>query len=100
MDEKMEILLNLPRKSKLAPSPKERIWICNLMIGKYYKAERKRAGLSQAQVAKMIGKPLSFVKEYEAGKIGMEISTYLLIAKKLQTGALDGITEVMIWNVI
>jgi len=96
----MKKLLNLPRKSKLAPSPKERIGICNLMIGQYYKAERKRAGLSQAQVAKKIGKPVSFVKEYEAGKIGMEISTYLLIAKKIGTDALGGIDGVIMWDVI
>ena len=100
MDEKLKKLLNLPRKSKLAPSPKERIEICNLMIGQYFKTERKRAGLSQALLAKKIGMPLSFVKKYEAGKIGMEISMYLLIAKKIPACALSGIEEVIGWCVI
>jgi ribosome-binding protein aMBF1 (putative translation factor) len=100
MDEKLKTLLRLPRKSKQAPSPKERIAICNLMIGQYFKAERKRAGLSQALLAKKIGMPLSFVKKYEAGKIGMEISMYLLIAKKIQTCSLSGIDGVIMWDVI
>lgn len=99
MDEKLKKRLNMPRKLN-SISPKERIAICNLLIGQYFKTERKRAGLSQAQVAKKIGKPVSFVKEYEAGKIGMEISMYMLIAKKIQADALCGITEVQMWDVI
>ena len=98
MDEKLKTLLRLPRKS--GPSPKERIAICNLMIGQYFKTERKRAGLSQALLAKKIGKPVSFVKEYETGKIGMEVSMYMLIAKKIGTDALGGIDEVVMWCVI
>ena len=70
------------------------------MIGQYFKTERKRAGLSQALLAKKIGKPVSFVKEYETGKIGMEVSMYMLIAKKIGTDALGGIDEVVMWCVI
>jgi ribosome-binding protein aMBF1 (putative translation factor) len=97
MDKKLKTMLRMPRKSI---SPKERIGICNLMIGQYFKEGRKSSGLSQAQVAKKIGMPLSFVKEYEAGKIGMEISMYLLIAKKIKTCSLSGIDEVINWCVI
>jgi len=59
MDEKLKTLLRLPRKSKSGPSPKERIAICNLMVGQYFKKERKRLGLSQALLAKKIGMPLT-----------------------------------------
>jgi transcriptional regulator with XRE-family HTH domain len=39
----------------------------NLKLGKWLKAKRKAAGLTPSQLAKVIGRPPSFIEKYEAG---------------------------------
>lgn len=70
---------------------KTRMTDCNTMIGQWLKRERTRAGLSQTLLAKKIGKPRSFVVDYEAGKGGLEINLFMLVTKIMHADALSGI---------
>ena len=48
------------------------------------KATRKEAGLTQAAVAKKLGKPQSFVAKYENGERRIDVVEFVAIARVLQ----------------
>ena len=77
-----------------------RIADCNVMVGQWLKRKRKSAKLSQTLLAKKIGKHRSFVADYEAGRIGLEIGVFLLICKKTKSDPLVGLEEPVRWCVI
>ncbi len=47
----------------------------NLKLGKWLKAKRKVAGLTPSQLAKVIGRPASFIKRQGTGKNGAKLRT-------------------------
>ena len=46
-------------------------------------AARKKAGLTQAEVAKALDRPQSFVSKYESGERLLDVAEYLAIARIL-----------------
>ncbi len=46
-------------------------------------AQRKSQGLTQADVAQLIGRPQSFVAKYEGGERRIDVVEFLAIAKAL-----------------
>lgn len=44
---------------------------------------RTRAGLTQTQLAKALGRPQSFVSNYERGERRVEVADFILIAQAL-----------------
>ena len=47
-------------------------------------AERKRAGLSQFQLAKKLSKPQSFVSKYERGERRLDVLEFFHVAEALE----------------
>jgi len=50
-------------------------------------AEREKAGVTQTQLAKALGRPQSFVSKYETGERRIDVEEFLQIAEALQTDA-------------
>jgi transcriptional regulator with XRE-family HTH domain len=51
---------------------------CELIV-----AARKKAGLTQQELAKRLGKPQSFVAKYEGGERRLDVVEFLAIARTL-----------------
>lgn len=79
---------------------KDRPADCNMMLGRWLKMERKAAGLSQALLARKIGKDRTYVAGYERGRIGLEVATYMAICRRLGCDALSGIEGLLAWSVV
>lgn len=47
-------------------------------------AARKKAGLTQAQVAEALGRPQSFVAKYEGGERRLDVIEFILVARALR----------------
>ena len=47
-------------------------------------AARRKAGLTQAQVAEKLGRPQSFVAKYEGGERRLDVIEFLAVARALQ----------------
>jgi transcriptional regulator with XRE-family HTH domain len=54
---------------------------------------RKRAGLSQAQVAHKIGKPASFVGKYELGERRLDVIELLIVLKSVNADGTSFISD-------
>lgn len=57
------------------------------VVGSALAAARKRAGLSQAQLAKSLRKPQSFVSSYERGQRRLDLLEFLRVADAIGTDA-------------
>ena len=47
-------------------------------------AARKKAGLTQAEVAKRLGRPQSFVAKYEGGERRLDVIEFIHVAKAVR----------------
>jgi transcriptional regulator with XRE-family HTH domain len=47
-------------------------------------AARKKAGLTQAEVAERLGRPQSFVAKYEGGERRLDVIEFIAVARALQ----------------
>jgi transcriptional regulator with XRE-family HTH domain len=56
----------------------EQLAFCELMI-----AARKRAGLTQQQLAKRLKRPQSFVAKYEGGERRLDVVEFVTIARAI-----------------
>jgi DNA-binding transcriptional regulator YiaG len=65
------------------------------IVGASLAAARRRANLSQQELARLLGKPQSFVSEYERGRRRVDIIEFLLIARTLGANPLDVFAEIM-----
>jgi transcriptional regulator with XRE-family HTH domain len=68
-----------PRDARKSIHSAEQTAFCELMV-----ATRKRAGLTQQQVAKTLGRPQSFVAKYETGERRIDVIELLEIAHALK----------------
>lgn len=50
-------------------------------------AARRKAGLTQAEVAERLGRPQSFVAKYEGGERRLDVIEFLQVAKALEANA-------------
>jgi transcriptional regulator with XRE-family HTH domain len=57
-------------------------------------AARRQSNLNQQQLAAMLGKPQSFVSEYERGQRRVDVVELLVIARALGADPLDLFTEI------
>ena len=58
---------------------------------------RSKAGLTQAQVAKRLGKPQSFVAKYENGERRLDVLEFIRVLKAvglLQVRGVDGVADI------
>jgi transcriptional regulator with XRE-family HTH domain len=62
------------KPSKSLRSPEHRT-LCALLV-----ACRRKAGLSQAEVAQRLGKPQSYVAKYEGGERRLDVVEFLAVA--------------------
>jgi transcriptional regulator with XRE-family HTH domain len=46
-------------------------------------AARKKAGMTQAEVAERLGRPQSFVAKYEGGERRLDVIEFMLVARTL-----------------
>ncbi|WP_245435731.1 helix-turn-helix domain-containing protein [Microvirga calopogonii] len=56
--------------------------LCDLLI-----EARKKAGLTQVEVAERLGKPQSFVAKYEGGERRLDVVEFIAVAKALELDA-------------
>jgi transcriptional regulator with XRE-family HTH domain len=59
-------------------------------------AVRSHAGLSQAQLARRIGKPASFVGKYELGERRLDVVELLVVLKALEADSASFILEMQL----
>ena len=50
-------------------------------------AARKKAGMTQAEVAEMLGRPQSFVAKYEGGERRLDVIEFIDVARALDADA-------------
>jgi transcriptional regulator with XRE-family HTH domain len=56
---------------------------------------RERAGLTQTEVAKALGKPQSFVSKYESGERKLELIEFVLVCQALGLNPTTVLAKVM-----
>lgn len=59
----------------------------------YMTTARKEAGITQAKLAKLLGKPQSFVAKYENGERRLDVVEFLIIASVLSIDPCEIIRE-------
>jgi transcriptional regulator with XRE-family HTH domain len=64
------------------------------IVGAVLAAARRRAGLMQKELAKRLGKPQSFISEYERGQRRVDVVELLGIARALDADAIGIFTEI------
>lgn len=64
------------------------------IVGECLAAARRQAGITQAELAKMLNKPQSFVSAYEAGQRRVDILEFLAIAKALRADPIRLFAEI------
>jgi transcriptional regulator with XRE-family HTH domain len=64
------------------------------IVGATLTAARQRARLTQVELAARLGKPQSFVSEYENGRRRVDVMEFLLIARVLGADPLDIFAEI------
>ena len=64
------------------------------IVGATLMAARRRANLTQVELAARLGKPQSFVSAYEVGKRRVDVIEFLLIARTLGADPLDIFGEI------
>jgi hypothetical protein len=65
------------------------------VVGACLAAARRRANVTQQELAARLGKPQSFVSEYERGQRRVDVVEFLLIAQAIGTDPLAIFTEIM-----
>jgi transcriptional regulator with XRE-family HTH domain len=63
-------------------------------VGFCLAASRRRASLTQQELAARLGKPQSFVSEYERGQRRVDVVELLVIARSLGADPLDLFAEI------
>ena len=64
-------------------------------VGAALAAARRRARLTQQELARRVGKPQSFVSEYERGQRRVDIIEFILITRTLDTDPLSVLAEIV-----
>jgi ribosome-binding protein aMBF1 (putative translation factor) len=64
------------------------------VVGACLAAARRRAGVSQDELAARLGKPQSFVSEYERGQRRVDVVELFVISRTLGVDALDLFAEI------
>ena len=65
------------------------------VVGACLAAARRRAGLTQQELAARLGKPQSFVSEYERGQRRVDVVELLAMSKALDADAIDLFSQIM-----
>jgi transcriptional regulator with XRE-family HTH domain len=65
------------------------------VVGACLAAARRRANVTQQQLAARLGKPQSFVSEYERGQRRVDVVEFLLITQAIGTDPLAIFTEIV-----
>jgi predicted transcriptional regulator len=79
------------------PSEASRLWVQPehyKVVGVCLAAARRHANLTQQDLARRLGKPQSFVSEYERGLRRIDVIEFLLIARTLGADPLDLLGEI------
>ena len=63
-------------------------------VGAALAATRRRAQLTQQELARRVGKPQSFVSEYERGQRRLDIIEFILITRILDADPLSVLAEI------
>lgn len=74
--------------SKSLRSPRQR-WLLNELA-----VARKKKGLTQAQVAEVLGRPQSFVAKYEGGERRLDVIEFLDVTEILEIDPCELIAQV------
>ena len=64
-------------------------------VGAALAAARRRAQLTQQELARRVGKPQSFVSEYERGQRRIDIIEFILITRILGADPISVLAEIM-----
>ena len=64
-------------------------------VGAALAAARRRAQLTQQELARRVGKPQSFVSEYERGQRRIDIIEFILITRTLDTDPISVLAEIV-----
>jgi transcriptional regulator with XRE-family HTH domain len=64
------------------------------MVGACLAAARRRANVTQDELAASLGKPQSFVSEYERGQRRVDVVELLVLSRELGVDPLDLFTEI------
>jgi transcriptional regulator with XRE-family HTH domain len=64
------------------------------VVGAALEAARRKANLTQVELAALLGKPQSVVSGYEAGKRRVDVVEFLLIVRTLGADPLDIFAEI------
>jgi transcriptional regulator with XRE-family HTH domain len=64
------------------------------IVGSVLAATRRKANFTQAELAKRLGKPQSFVSAFEAGKRRIALVEFLLIARTLGADPVEIFAEI------
>jgi len=65
------------------------------MVGATLVAARRRAKLTQQELAKQLEKSQSFVSDYERGKRRIDVVEFLVVARTLGVDPLDIVREIL-----
>jgi transcriptional regulator with XRE-family HTH domain len=65
------------------------------VVGAALTAARRRANLTQVELAARLGKPQSFVSAYEVGKRRVDVIEFLLIARTLGANPVEIFGEIV-----
>jgi transcriptional regulator with XRE-family HTH domain len=65
------------------------------VVGAALEAARQRAGMTQVDLARRLGKPQSFVSAFEAGKRRVDVVEFLLIARTLGADPVEIFAEIV-----
>jgi transcriptional regulator with XRE-family HTH domain len=82
----------------VSPNPERlRLWIDTeqyRVVGACLAAARRRANVTQQELARRLSKPQSFVSEYERGQRRIDVIEFLLISRTIGADPLDIFTEI------
>ena len=65
------------------------------VVGAALAAARRKANLTQVELARLLGKPQSVVSGYEAGKRRVDVVEFLLIARTLGADPVEIFAEIV-----
>ena len=65
-------------------------WFCEILIN-----ARKRNGLTQVEVAAVLGTPQSYVSKYESGERRLDVVEFIAVATALREDPLDLLRQVI-----
>lgn len=65
------------------------------VVGATLAIARESANVTQVELARLLGKPQSFVSAYESGQRRVDVVEFLLIVRTLDTDPLDIFAEIV-----